>query len=130
MKSLARAIVSVVAFAAVYFISYWLFFVQVLPDSLAWAQTGGALFLAMTLGWLIWFQMGKSSRGVPGTALVWSAVAGAIGFAGGFFGPMIFDPDAHQGPMLGLFITGPLGFIGGGICGAIYAWWRKSAGNE
>ena len=56
-----------------------------------------------------------------------------VGFAAflvGFVGPMIWAQDANQGPMLGLFITGPLGFIGGGICGAIYAWWRKSAGNE
>ncbi len=87
MKSLARAIVSVLAFAGVYLISYWLFFVQVLPDSIAWAQTGGALLLAMTVGWLIWFQMGKSSRGVMGTALVWAAVAGAIGFAGRLLRP-------------------------------------------
>ena len=129
MMSFARAIVSVLAFAAVYFISYWLFFVQILPDSLGWAQTGAALLLATAIGWLIWFQMGKASRGVMGTALVWAAVAGAIGFAGGFFGPMIFAQDANQGPMLGLFITGPLGFIGGGICGALYALWRKAEGN-
>jgi len=127
--SFARAIVSVLAFAAVYFISYWLFFVQILPDSMGWAQTGGALLLAMAIGWLIWFQMGKASRGVMGTALVWAAVAGAIGFAGGFFGPMIFAQDANQGPMLGFFITGPLGFLGGGICGFIYALRNKREGG-
>lgn len=44
---------------------------------------------------------------------------GILGFAIGFFGPMIFVPDANQGPMLGIFITGPLGFIVGLILGWI-----------
>ena len=34
---------------------------------------------------------------------------GGIGFAGGFFGPIIFMPGANQGPLLGIFITRPLG---------------------
>ncbi|MBL9178020.1 MAG: hypothetical protein JNM65_08150 [Verrucomicrobiaceae bacterium] len=29
---------------------------------------------------------------------------GLIGFAGGFFGPMIFAPQSNQGPMLGIFL--------------------------
>ena len=35
-----------------------------------------------------------------------AALLGLVGFAGGFFGPMLFMPDANQGPMLGIFITG------------------------
>jgi hypothetical protein len=50
---------------------------------------------------------------------------GALGFCGGFFGPMIFTPEANQGPLLGIFITGPLGFIVGGMGGLIYALWRS-----
>jgi hypothetical protein len=34
-------------------------------------------------------------------------------FAGGFFGPLIFAPDANQGPLLGIFITGPIGIVVG-----------------
>jgi hypothetical protein len=45
---------------------------------------------------------------------------GGVGFAGGFFGPIIFMPGANQGPLLGIFITGPLGFILGAVGGAIY----------
>jgi hypothetical protein len=44
-------------------------------------------------------------------------VTGVIGFIGGFVGPVIVTPDANQGPMLGLLITGPLGFIAGGLLG-------------
>lgn len=42
-----------------------------------------------------------------GTAL------GLIAFSVGFFGPMLWAPDANQGPLLGIFITGPLGFVVG-----------------
>jgi hypothetical protein len=42
---------------------------------------------------------------------------GGVGFALGFFGPMIFAPGANQGPMLGIFISGPLGFLAGLLWG-------------
>ena len=42
---------------------------------------------------------------------------GLIGFALGFFGPMILSPSSGNGPMLGIFITGPLGFVLGIIVG-------------
>lgn len=42
---------------------------------------------------------------------------GFIGFCGGFFGPLIFTPEANQGPLLGIFITGPLGFLAGLVGG-------------
>jgi hypothetical protein len=45
----------------------------------------------------------------------WIVVLGATGFAAGFFGPMLLSPQANQGPMLGIFITGP----GGLLCGAV-----------
>ena len=51
-------------------------------------------------------------------------IVGAVGFVAGFFGPIIFAPDANQGPMLGIFITGPLGFLIGGIGGFVY-WLRR-----
>jgi hypothetical protein len=44
-------------------------------------------------------------------------ILGIIGFVGGFVGPLIFTPDANQGPLLGIFITGPLGFVVGLIVG-------------
>jgi hypothetical protein len=44
----------------------------------------------------------------PG-AFLWFLILGATGFAAGFFGPMMLVPEANQGPMLGIFITGPGG---------------------
>jgi hypothetical protein len=46
-------------------------------------------------------------------AMAPALLLGGIGFAAGFFGPMIFSPGANQGPLLGIFITGPLGFLAG-----------------
>jgi hypothetical protein len=51
-------------------------------------------------------------------------VTGALGFSAGFFGPMIFVPSANQGPLLGIFITGPLGLVLGGAGGAIH-WFAR-----
>jgi hypothetical protein len=51
---------------------------------------------------------------------LWVLALGASGFAAGFFGPMILRPDANQGPMMGIFITGPGGAALGLILGAIF----------
>ena len=39
---------------------------------------------------------------------------------------MIFTPEANQGPLLGLFITGPLGFVAGAIGGLIHSLRRRA----
>jgi len=51
--------------------------------------------------------------------LKWGAILGIIGFLGGFIGPVIFTPEANQGPLLGIYITGPLGFVLGLIVGFV-----------
>ena len=51
----------------------------------------------------------------------WAVILGVIVFLGGFIGPMIFTPGANQGPMLGIFITGPLGGVIGAVAGAVKA---------
>ena len=49
--------------------------------------------------------------------LLWALILGVIGVAFGFFGPIAFSPDANQGPMLGIFVTGPAGLIVGFVLG-------------
>lgn len=57
-------------------------------------------------------------NGAPG--LRWVVILGGAGFAAGFFGPLIFVPEANQGPLVGILISGPLGAVLGlalyGIC--------------
>jgi len=99
-----------------------------LPDAVA-APLGflaGVASAWMAGGW-IWRSLGPAG-GVPGrgaSVVAASAVTGAlllggIGFVGGFFGPMLLAPQANQGPMLGIFITGPGGVVLGAVAGAIY----------
>ena len=54
-----------------------------------------------------------------------AVILGGVGFCLGFFGPIIFTPEANQGPLLGIFITGPLGALVGAIGGSIAAAVRK-----
>lgn len=53
--------------------------------------------------------------------LVRGFALGGVGFIGGFFGPLVWAPDANQGPLLGIFVTGPLGFVVGAALAWIYA---------
>ena len=57
----------------------------------------------------------RRPRGIFQTALLGALILGGIGFVGGFFGPIIFTPEANQGPLLGIFITGPAGVIVGAV---------------
>jgi hypothetical protein len=50
-----------------------------------------------------------------------AATLGAIGFACGFYGPLAFNPEANQGPLLGIFISGPLGLGVGVFLGSVAA---------
>jgi hypothetical protein len=67
----------------------------------------------------------KLLRRLPGVkaiferAVRWAVICGAIGFAIGFFGPLIFSPEANQGPLLGIFITGPGGAVLGFLLGLL-----------
>ena len=42
-----------------------------------------------------------------------------IAFCAGFFGPIIFFPEANQGPLIGFLYTGPAGVIVGVVWGLI-----------
>jgi hypothetical protein len=129
MQLLAKIAVSAVVFLALYFFSYWMFFVQILPDSALAAQNVLALLTGLAAAIAVWRGLGVADQGILATAATWAAIAGALGFCGGFFGPIVFTPEANQGPLLGIFITGPLGFFGGGLCGLIYAFIHRAQGR-
>jgi len=85
------------------------------PDA---AQVGGALGMGAGLlggAFLGAFLVGRPTvaRWCLGTA----GVVGGVSFLAGFAGPILLRPDSPQGPLLGIFITGPLGFIVGAILG-------------
>src|SRR5438270_5574529 len=47
-------------------------------------------------------------------------ITGGITFLGGFVGPLIVSPS-NLGPLLGIFVTGPIGFLMGALIGIIWA---------
>ncbi len=51
--------------------------------------------------------------------LAWALRLGGIGFAAGFFGPMVLNPEANQGPLVGILLTGPGGALAGAALGSI-----------
>ena len=51
-------------------------------------------------------------------------IVGAIGFVAGFVGPLVLTPQSNLGPLLGILVTGPLGFIVGAIGGWLYGFKR------
>jgi hypothetical protein len=89
-----------------------------------------ALACGIAAGRYVYRRSAEVNRGVFELMLLGAFLTGAVGFAGGFFGPMIFAPDANQGPLLGLFITGPAGFALGGIAGLIYGLTRRGGEGE
>jgi hypothetical protein len=67
------------------------------------------------------------------TVLGWGLIVGVVGFALGFFGPIIYcsyiGRDCPQGPLLGIFITGPLG-LSLGMLAATVGWVIQSKKSE
>lgn len=61
-----------------------------------------------------------SSSSIRTSVGLWALAMGASGFAAGFFGPITLNPDANQGPLLGIFITGPGGALAGLVLGLIF----------
>jgi hypothetical protein len=84
--------------------------------------------LAAALAWLGWWFVFGGWRAVQARlkwALLGGIVVGGLGFIVGFFGPLLWAPDANQGPLLGIFITGPIGFVIGAVAGAVLGKPRK-----
>jgi hypothetical protein len=56
-----------------------------------------------------------------GYGIAGAVIIGLPSFLAGYIGPVIFTPQSNQGPLLGIFITGPAGAIIGFIAGVLYA---------
>ena len=84
-----------------------------------------ALAIAGLAGWYTWRRSsGHDFASLIGAIFRGAIITGCIFFFLGFVGPMILTPGANQGPMLGIFITGPLGVLLGGVGGAV-VWSRR-----
>lgn len=59
---------------------------------------------------------GRSPTSSP--ILAWAMLVGGISFFAGFIGPVLLS-DSNLGPLLGIFVTGPLGFLVGALIGIL-----------
>ena len=88
----------------------WIFWI---PIAL-WLFTMGSLWWWRALGGgqpATLARIGRSWR------IGW--IVGAVGFALGFVGPLLVTPGANLGPLLGILMTGPAGFVLGALAGAV-----------
>jgi len=116
-----RILAMLVIVPATYYFVYWVP-VSLLPFTEHRGIPELVSFLcAVSVGWFAWRRLGTGPNGPIASAFLGAVVLGAIGFSAGFFGPLILTPEANQGPLLGIFITGPLGFLLGAVAGL--AWW-------
>jgi hypothetical protein len=129
MKIAYRLFALLIVVPATYFFIFWVPRSLIPVGEQIWIRNIVSLLFAFGMGWYVWTK----SDSVPNklmTCIFYGAImVGAIGFSVGFWGPIIFSPGANQGPLLGLFITGPLGFILGGFLGFFY-WLLFARGSE
>ena len=81
-----------------------------------------AFVIAALIGWFLWLITKNISRKFVIQLIITPVITGGIGYVIGFIGPIIFQPENNLGPLLGLFITGPLSFVFGLVGGGIF--WR------
>lgn len=68
----------------------------------------------------VWVRADRLPRHAAACTFYGAVLFGGIGFAAGFLAPMILMPEANQGPLLGIFITGPAGVLLGALAGFVY----------
>lgn len=127
---MARAFKGVVALLcaliALFFLATMLSVFLALPD---WISTAASLPVALATGWYVWKSTSGKDMGVGFSMLSGALILGGLGLSIGFLGPILFAPDANQGPLLGIFLTGPVGFVLGAIGGYVF-WSRTSKRRE
>lgn len=119
MKPSYRVMLSIACFLCVYLLLFLILLVA-FPGSMMVFGTPIALIAAIWIARKVWLSL---EDGMPDSSFAWMVLgAAAVGMAGfliGFIGPMIFAPGANQGPLLGIFYTGPLGVLLGAFGGLI-----------
>ena len=115
-----RKTIAVLAFFGTFFIA-WMLTLAMPLGGLDWIGSLMALAASVYVSRLVWNDTTDGSSSVAAMAGFGALILGGLGFVAGFFGPMILAPEANQGPMLGLLITGPSGVVIGAIAGAVYA---------
>ncbi len=115
-----RLVALILVVPATYFFVFWLPLSLVPLGEQRWIASAVSLLCAIGAGWYVWVNFTPRHQAAVSSTILGAILFGSLGFTVGFFGPIFFAPEANQGPLLGIFITGPLGFVVGGIAGFLY----------
>ena len=91
-----------------------------IPEANGYIRSIISFAIAIGIAKLVWNLSEKVKSPVATFGIVGAILVGSIGFIGGFLGPIILRPDSPQGPLLGIFFTGPIGFCIGLVGGIVY----------
>jgi hypothetical protein len=130
MRMLFRILILFVVVPATYYFLYWVPFSIIPFVDHRWIPSFVSLICAIGAGWYVWRKIGTMKDSSISDRVLGALVLGGAGFSMGFFGPMIFTPNANQGPMLGIFITGPAGFIIGAVLGLVVGKIRRGGSSS
>lgn len=126
MKKIIRIIVAIIIFVATYTFTFYI------PGALiafkySWLPYVVAFLLSGIATWYYWTKSSEdnANKSIGDMMLKGGFLIGSISFILGFAGPMIFMPESNQGPLLGLFFTGPIGFVLGLVSGGIFGIIKK-----
>src|SRR4051812_40133167 len=121
MKTFFRVALTAISAVAALFFVFWAGGAMVYSLHLPfWISSLVSLLMAGAVGRYVWRHTASVQSSLATSIVLGAFVLGALGFSAGFFGPIILTPNANQGPLLGIFITGPLGFLLGALIGALY----------
>lgn len=132
MKALFRIVVALLFFMATYPVAN-LFLYFFLPfGEKAWIYNAASFLVAAICGLYLWRALQSPLDSFDRCVTIGAIGLGSFGFCAGYYGPLYLSPGANQGPLLGIFFTGPLGFVLGAVGGWMY--WhtkgKKKAGHE
>jgi hypothetical protein len=131
MQTFPRTLSTIVsAVATFYFARFFIGVALISVHHPRWISTVLSVLLSIGVARFVWTYIGSPLPGLARSVGIGALATGAIAFAAGFFGPLIFTPGANQGPLLGIFITGPLGLLLGAIGGALYWLIRRNRGES
>lgn len=90
-----------------------------LPTHDGWIFWVPVTLWLLTMSALCWWStlLGNQAASRASIRASWRVgwIVGAVGLAIGFVGPLVFSPKASLGPLLGILLTGPLGFVVGAL---------------
>jgi hypothetical protein len=118
MTAVLRVFTTLICSVATYYFVYWVPFSLIMPNRTAeLVPFIGSAACAVLVGSYVWRGLASVPSGLVSSIVMGGALVGGVSFVAGFFGPIILAPEANQGPLLGLFITGPLGAVVGAVGG-------------